>query len=99
MIHPTVILDLHLLDLLLPTMRLGLLVVRLRKVALPRRGESDPCTGQRCALSWIVTWSGAAAWFIARWLYSVWYCAEGWFCAWTRFVSWRSRFHADACSH
>ena len=34
------ILDLHLLNLLLPTMRLGLLVVRLRKIALPRREES-----------------------------------------------------------
>ena len=31
-----------LLDLLLPTMRLGLLVVRLRKIALPRRGDSVP---------------------------------------------------------
>ena len=38
--QPTVILNLHLLDLLLPTMRLGLLVVRLRKIALPLRGES-----------------------------------------------------------
>ena len=40
--QPTVILDVHLLDPLLPTMRLGFLVVRLRKIALPRRGESVP---------------------------------------------------------
>ena len=40
--QPTVILDLHLLDLLPPTMRLGLLVVRLRKIALPCRWESVP---------------------------------------------------------
>ena len=46
------ILDLHLLDLLLPTMRLGLLVVRLRKIALPRREESVPrcCSTMRLFL-------------------------------------------------
>ena len=40
--QPNVILGLHLLDLLLPTMRLGLLVARPRKIALLRRGESVP---------------------------------------------------------
>ena len=35
-------LGLHLLDLLLPMMRLGLLVVRLRKIVLPLRGKSVP---------------------------------------------------------
>ena len=40
--QPTVILDLHLLNLLLPTMHLGRLVVRRRKIAQLRRGESVP---------------------------------------------------------
>ena len=40
--QPTLILNLHLLDLLLPTMRLGRLVVRLTKIGLPRRGKSVP---------------------------------------------------------
>ena len=39
---PTEVLDFPLLDLLLPTMRLGLMVVRLKKIALPRWGESVP---------------------------------------------------------
>ena len=38
--QPTVMLDLHLLDLLLPTMRLDILVVRQRKIVLLRRGDS-----------------------------------------------------------
>ena len=96
--QPIVILDLHLLDLLLPTMRLGLLVVHLRKTALPSGGESIPRwrSMMRLPLDRHLVRRRLLA---HRPLVLLWYCAVGWFCAWTRFVSWWTRFRADACRH